>query len=137
MRMGVFFGGTAVRGPARVADAVGAVERLQPDDFFQVAQLALGAADLQTFAIAAHRDAGRIIAAIFQPPQALDDDRHDPLLADVSHDAAHSEYSCFRPGGNRRCLCELESGHYFERRHAFAPACRCRKTCHHRTGDFG
>ena len=29
MRMGVFFGGTAVSGPARVSDAVGAVERLE------------------------------------------------------------------------------------------------------------
>ena len=47
MGMGVFFGGTSVRGPASVADAVGAVERLLPDGFFQVAQLAFGAADLQ------------------------------------------------------------------------------------------
>ena len=47
VRMGIFFGGTSVRGPARVADAVGAVERVQADDFFQVAQLAFGAADLQ------------------------------------------------------------------------------------------
>ena len=53
MRMGVFFGGAAVGGPAGVADAVGAVERLQADGFFQVAQLAFGAADLQAVAIAA------------------------------------------------------------------------------------
>ena len=81
MRMSVLFGGTAVRGPASVADAVGAVERLQPDDLFQVAQLAFGAAHLQAFAVAGDRDAGRVVAAILQPPQAIDDDRHDSLLA--------------------------------------------------------
>ena len=47
VRMGVLFGGTPVRGPAGVADAVGAIERLQANHFFQIAQLALGAADLQ------------------------------------------------------------------------------------------
>ena len=104
MRMGILFRGTAVRGPARVADAVGAVERLQADDLFQVAQLAFGAANLQTVAIAAHRDSGGIVAAIFQPPQALDDDRDHPLLANVSHDAAHANAPSFRPGGNRRCF---------------------------------
>ena len=46
MGMSVFFRGAAVRGPARVADAVGAVERLQADDLFQIAQLAFGAANL-------------------------------------------------------------------------------------------
>ena len=90
MRMGILFGGTAVRGPARVADAVGAVERLQPDDLFQVAQLAFGAAHLQAFAVAGDRDAGRIIAAILQPPQAIDDDRHNPLLPYITNNAAHS-----------------------------------------------
>ncbi len=104
MRVGVFFRGTAVRGPAGVADAVGAIERLEADDFFQVAQLALGPANLQTLAIAAHRDSGGIIAAILQPSEALDDDRYDPLLANVAHDAAHTNAPSFRPGGNRRCF---------------------------------
>ena len=90
MRVGVFFGGTAVGGPAGVADAIGAVERLQADDLFQVAQLAFGAAHLQALAVAGHRDAGRVVAAIFQAPQAVDDDRHNPLLANVSNNAAHS-----------------------------------------------
>ena len=74
MRVRVFFGGAAVRGPAGVSDAVSAVERLQADDFFQIAQLAFGAANLQAFAIARDRDARGVVAAVFQPPQALDDD---------------------------------------------------------------
>ena len=77
VRMRVFFGGASVRGPARVADAIGAIEGLQADGFFQVAQLALGAADLQSVAVAGDRDPGRIIAAILEAPQALDDDGND------------------------------------------------------------
>ncbi len=43
VRMGIFFGGTSVRGPAGVADAIGSLERPLPDDLFQVAQFPLGA----------------------------------------------------------------------------------------------
>ena len=91
-----------MRGPAGVADAVGAVERLEPDHFFQVAQLAFGPADLQTLAIAAHRDSGGVVAAIFQPPQSLNDDGNDPFLAYVAHDAAHANAPIFGRGVNRR-----------------------------------
>src|SRR5208282_6688265 len=58
MGMGVFFGGAAMGGPSGVSDAVGAVERLEADNFFQIAQLAFGAADLQAFAVSGHRDSG-------------------------------------------------------------------------------
>ena len=47
VRMGIFFGGTTVRGPAGVPDAVGSVDRLLADGLFQVAQFAFGAAELQ------------------------------------------------------------------------------------------
>ncbi len=89
MRVSVLFRGTSVRGPASVADAVGAVERLQADDFFQVAQLAFGAANLQAAAIAGHRDSGRVVAAILQPTQAINDDRHYALFADITDNSAH------------------------------------------------
>src|SRR5260221_11649752 len=89
VRMGVFFGGAAMRGPARVSDAVSTVERLEADHFFQVAELAFGAADLQTFTISGHRDSGRVIAAILQLSYALNDDRDYLLLTYISHDAAH------------------------------------------------
>ena len=45
MRMRVLLGGTAVRRPARVPDAVGAVERAVADRLFQVAQFARRAPD--------------------------------------------------------------------------------------------
>ena len=35
------------------------------------------------------RDAGRIVAAVFEPPQPLDQDRHDLLCPDVADDSAH------------------------------------------------
>ena len=89
VRVGVFLGGTPVRGPAGVADAVGAVQRLEADDLFQVAQLALGAADLQAFAVAGDRNAGGVVAAVLEPAQAVNDDRHYALLTNVSNNAAH------------------------------------------------
>ncbi len=91
--MRVFFGGTSVSGPARMSNAVGAVERLQADGFFQVAQLALGAAQLQPVPVAGDRDAGGIVAAILQPPQPLNNDGDDTLLTDVADNAAHGKTS--------------------------------------------
>src|SRR5208337_5695629 len=89
MGMGVFFSGAAMRGPAGVSDAVGAVERLEADDFFQIAQLAFGAADLQAFAVSGYRDSGGVVAAILQLSEALNDDGDDLLLAHISDNAAH------------------------------------------------
>jgi hypothetical protein len=90
MRMGVLFRGTAVRGPAGMADAVGPVERLQADRFFQIAQFALGAANLQAGAVTGDRDAGGVVAAIFKPPQTVDDDRHNPLRSYITNNATHT-----------------------------------------------
>ncbi len=46
MRMGILFRRPAMSRPTGVADAVSAIDRIQPDSFFQVAQLAFGAAHL-------------------------------------------------------------------------------------------
>src|SRR5271165_5338520 len=70
MRVRILFRGTAVRCPAGVADAIGAVERLVPDDFLEIAQLAFGAANLEPLAIAGDGDAGRIVAAVLQLAEA-------------------------------------------------------------------
>ncbi len=45
--VGVLFGGAAVGGPAGVADAVGALERVVAEDGFKVGELAGGAADVE------------------------------------------------------------------------------------------
>ena len=41
VRVGVLFGGAAVGGPAGVADAEGAIDRIHPDGLFEIAQFAL------------------------------------------------------------------------------------------------
>ena len=46
MRMRVLFGGTSVRGPARMADTVGAVDGVQANGIFQIPQLAGRTADI-------------------------------------------------------------------------------------------
>ncbi len=107
--VGVLFAGAAVGSPAGVADAVGAGKRLETNYLFEVAQLALGATDLQAFAIAGNRDSGRVIATIFEAPEAVDDDGHDLLFPNVSDNATHErkllglspEVSCVLQKGSR------------------------------------
>src|SRR6516165_33305 len=89
VRVGVFFAGAAMGGPARMADAIGAVERLGANHFFQVAELALGAADLQAFPVAGDRDPSGVISAILQAAQPVNDDGDDLFFANVADDATH------------------------------------------------
>src|SRR5262249_2432281 len=89
VRVGVFFGRTAVRGPARVSDAIGTVERLEPDGLFEVAQLALGAPDLQAFAVAGDSDAGGVVSAIFESLEPVDDHGHNLFTTYVADNSAH------------------------------------------------
>src|SRR5439155_8228648 len=88
VRMRVLFGRAAVGGPASMPDSVSPIERLKSDNFFQIPQLALSAPNLQALAIAANSNSGRIVAAILQAPQAINNDRNDALLAYISHDSA-------------------------------------------------
>ncbi len=72
VRMRVALGGTPVRRPARMADAGVTLQRLLQQAAFEVAQLALGAAALEVTVLDGG-DAGRIIAAILQPAQGVDE----------------------------------------------------------------
>ena len=110
VRVGVLLGGPAVRGPPRVADAVLAFEWLRPDDILEAGQLA-GAAPQIDRAVPHHRDARRVVAAILEPPQAVDEDRDNFFGSDVTDDAAH-----------RRLPLRLLFGlllHFLQRRPAF------------------
>ena len=90
VRMRILLGGPSVRGPARVPDAVSAVQRFGAERVFQILQLARRPADLQQRCFrSAHGDPGRIVAAVFQPAQSFDDDRNHVLAAHISHNAAH------------------------------------------------
>ena len=74
--------------PARVADADRAVQRLVLQPALEIDQLAFGAAAAK-LAMLDGRDAGGIIAAIFEPLQRIDEERRDRRLADDSNNSAH------------------------------------------------
>jgi len=61
------------------------------EDRFQGADPATGLLDTQT-AAAQQRDARRVIAAVFEPLEALDQDRLGRLLSQIRHNAAHSTF---------------------------------------------
>src|SRR5215471_21275590 len=89
VRVGVLFGGAAMGGPSGVSDPVGAVERLQPDNLFQVPELAFSTADLQAFSVTADRNPRRIVAPILELPESLNDYRDDSFLAYIADNPAH------------------------------------------------
>ena len=64
------------------------VERLGAMTCLEVGELAGAAPDVDARAVD-DRDAGRVVAAVFEPPQPLDQDGNDLLGADVADDAAH------------------------------------------------
>ena len=78
----------AVRRPAGVADADRAGQRRALEQRREVDELALGAAPLD-MAVGQRRDAGRVVAAIFQPPEAVEQQRRRRRLAQNADDAAH------------------------------------------------
>ena len=98
VRVRVFFGGAAVRGPARVPDAVEAVERSDANGFFKISQFARGAPNFELAVVAHDGDARRIVAAVFEALQAVEDQRDDAFRSDVSDDSAHLN------NAPRRCL---------------------------------
>jgi hypothetical protein len=68
MRVSIFLGGTPVRRPARVADAVIAVERVQPNTLFKIAKLPLRPSQFKVLMIIDDGDPSRVVASIFQFP---------------------------------------------------------------------
>ena len=117
MRMRVLLGRPAVRRPARVADAVVPVERVDREDLFEARQLA-GAAPQLDLAVAHDRDARRVVAAILEPPQPVDQNRQNLLLADVADDPAHVN-PCMSPVVSR-----FLAASFFAR-----PSLRCCAAC--------
>ena len=89
VRMGVFLGRAAVRGPARVADAVDAVERRRANGFLEIAQFPRRAADSQLSFVIDHRDPGGVVASIFEAFQAVENQRHDAFWSDIADNSAH------------------------------------------------
>ncbi|CUJ06086.1 Uncharacterised protein [Achromobacter xylosoxidans] len=88
MRVGIMRGRHAVRGPAGVGDAGETLHLVLRDLFGQLGH-ALGAARAAQVAVGVDGDAAGVIAAVFQPLQAFDQDRGDVALGDGANNAAH------------------------------------------------
>src|SRR5260370_31867934 len=89
MRMRILFSWTAVRCPARVANAISAVERFLAQLLLEVAQFALGAANFQLMILVDDGNARRVITAVFKLAQPVDYQRHDLFVSDVSNYSTH------------------------------------------------
>ncbi len=79
-----------MRGPARVADAVGAVERAETNRLFEIAQFSFRATDLEFVSFIDDRDTGGVVAAIFEFSQTVDNERHNLFIAYVSNNSTHA-----------------------------------------------
>src|SRR6266581_3762323 len=90
MRVGVLLGGAAMGGPARVADAVRALQWGLGNDLFEITKLARRAADFQFAGLRHDGDACGIIAAVLQLAQAFDDDRYNFFGPDIADYSAHA-----------------------------------------------
>ena len=89
VRMGIFIGRRPVGGPAGVAHAKVAGDFLPGHHLAQAfVNLPLALDDLQV-ALAQHGHPRAVIAAVFQPPQCLQEDGAGLALANISDDAAH------------------------------------------------
>ena len=84
VRMGVFFGGAAVRGPAGMADAVIAIDGIEAQNVFKIAQFPRSAADPESLIVTVDGEPGGIVTAIFEAFEAVQDDGNGALRADVT-----------------------------------------------------
>src|ERR1700722_3541466 len=109
MWVSIFFRRPSVRRPACVPNAVGTFDRGFGNGFFQVPELAGGPTDLQLAVLGDYRDAGRVVAAVFQFPQALDDNRNNFLRPDITDNAAHERGSYLYFKVNMREKCQRKS----------------------------
>jgi hypothetical protein len=101
VRMGVALGRYAVRCPARVRDAQMTVDRRFVQRVLEHPDLAHGAQATHLAAAIQDGDAGRVVAAVFQAAQALDQDGNDVSISDRADDSAHE----WTPGPYLRAHC--------------------------------
>ena len=88
VRMGICLGHTTMRGPARMADANITTKRLFTYQTVETCQLANRTGDFKTAAIVGD-NASTVIAAIFQPPQRIQERVTTIDKADSPYDSTH------------------------------------------------
>src|SRR5437588_8006902 len=89
MWMRVVFRRSSVRGPSRVPDSVRSIERPQADRFFKIAMLALRASYRERSIVVDHCDSRRIISAILELLESVQNHPDDLLVPDISNYSAH------------------------------------------------
>ena len=89
VRMGIALARPSVGGPARVSDSNRAGERCAGKPLLEVLELAFRAQPRQV-SVLKRRDAGGIVAAIFQPLERVDELIGNRLAAENSDYSAHS-----------------------------------------------
>src|SRR5579859_3368722 len=91
VRVGIFIRGLAMSGPTGVADADLAGKRVELEEFGQtLVYFPLLLSDVESLAVE-DGHACAVIAAIFQPPQALQNDGGGRLFANITNDSAHNQ----------------------------------------------
>ena len=91
MRMRVHIARLAVRSPTGVGDAHGTGYILAFSRSLQVLDLSLGFVDDQIAIVVHQRHAGAVIPPVFEPGQALDQDRIGLAPSDITYDSTHNE----------------------------------------------
>ena len=101
VRVGVQVVRTAVRRPARMRQADGRVGGPVGDRRSQVGELAGLLLDEQVPTVVDERDTGRVVSAVLEACQSLDEDRTRFPGPRIAHDAAHQRWSpfCLSRGG--------------------------------------
>ncbi len=89
MGMGVFLGGTPMRGPAGMADPVRTVHRIQAYAVFQVAQFAGSAAHAERAILVQHGESRRVVTSVLQAAQTVQNDGNRFALSDIADNSAH------------------------------------------------
>ncbi len=92
VRVRVLLGRPPVGGPARVAEPIVAGERRADQRFLEPRQLARAPPHFDA-AVGHDGDTRRIVAPVFEPAEAFDQDWNHLFAADVANDAAHDDCS--------------------------------------------
>ena len=96
VRMRVALGGHTVRRPARMRDTEQPLDLDLVEQLLQLGDLADRTDSLQMGIVLADRDAGRVVATVFEPSQSLHQDRDDIAFGDGADYAAHRQFSNVR-----------------------------------------
>jgi hypothetical protein len=98
MWMGVLFGWPSMGRPTRVAYAVCAVQRMESNRLFEISQFTFGTAQLEMMLFIGNGYSGRVVPAILELSQTVEDQRHNLFITNVTDNSTHMNKKLHRPG---------------------------------------